>query len=50
MLELAKELECEKQIVLGYRDELFLTEEFEKSREKSISQPKMEVWEQKEPF
>ncbi len=32
MLELAKELECEKQIVLGYRDELFLTEEFEKSR------------------
>ena len=23
MLELAKELECEKQIVLGYRDELF---------------------------
>ena len=31
MLELAKELECEKQIVLGYRDELFLTEEFEKA-------------------
>ena len=33
MLELAKELECEKQIVLGYRDELFLTEEFEKTGE-----------------
>lgn len=33
MLELAKELECEKQIVLGYRDELFLTEEFEKAGE-----------------
>lgn len=30
MLELAKELDCEKQIILGYRDELFLTEEFEK--------------------
>lgn len=27
MLELAKELSCEKQIVLGYRDELFLNEE-----------------------
>lgn len=30
MLELAKELDCEKQIILGYRDEMFLTEEFEK--------------------
>lgn len=30
MLELAKELDCEKQIVLGYRDELFLLDEFEK--------------------
>ena len=30
MLELAKNLDCEKQIILGYRDELFLTEEFEK--------------------
>lgn len=30
MLELAKELECDKQIVLGYRDELFLNKEFEK--------------------
>lgn len=29
MLELAKELTCEKQIVLGYRDELFLNEEFQ---------------------
>lgn len=30
MLQLAKELDCEKQMVLGYRDELFLCEEFEK--------------------
>ncbi|MCI8895265.1 MAG: dihydroorotate dehydrogenase electron transfer subunit [Lachnospiraceae bacterium] len=30
MLQLAKELSCEKQIVLGYRDELFLQEEFKK--------------------
>ena len=29
MLELAKQLECEKTVVLGYRDELFLKEEFE---------------------
>ena len=30
MLELAKNLNCEKQIILGYRDEnLFLREEFE---------------------
>lgn len=28
MLELAKHLECEKQMVLGYRDVLFLNEEF----------------------
>ena len=28
MLELAKELDCEKQIVLGFRDELFLLEDF----------------------
>ncbi len=28
MLELAKELTCDLQIVLGYRDELFLEEEF----------------------
>jgi len=28
MLELAKQLNCEKDIVLGYRDELFLNEEF----------------------
>ena len=30
MLQLAKELEGEKNIVLGYRDELFLAEEFRK--------------------
>ncbi|MEE1313297.1 MAG: dihydroorotate dehydrogenase electron transfer subunit [Lachnospiraceae bacterium] len=29
MLELAKQLDCEKSIVLGYRDESFLKEEFE---------------------
>lgn len=29
MLELAKTLDCEKQMILGYRDELFLAEEFE---------------------
>lgn len=29
MLELAKQLSCEKSIVLGYRDETFLKEEFE---------------------
>lgn len=29
MLELARELKCEKQMVLGYRDQLFLNEEFE---------------------
>ena len=28
MLQLAKELNCEKQIVLGFRDELFLMDEF----------------------
>lgn len=28
LLELAKQLDCEKQIVLGFRDELFLLEEF----------------------
>lgn len=28
MLELAKELDCEKHIVLGFKDELFLVEEF----------------------
>lgn len=30
MLELAKQLDCEKQILLGFRDEVFLTEEFRK--------------------
>lgn len=29
MLQLAKELKCEKQIILGYRDQLFLHKEFE---------------------
>lgn len=29
MLELAKQLDCEKDIVLGYRDELFLNRDFE---------------------
>lgn len=29
MLQLAKELDCEKNIVLGFRDEEFLSEEFE---------------------
>ncbi|MCI8514712.1 MAG: dihydroorotate dehydrogenase electron transfer subunit [Lachnospiraceae bacterium] len=29
MLELAKHLDCEKQILLGYRDEVFLHSEFE---------------------
>lgn len=28
MLELAKQLDCEKQILLGYRDETFLTDRF----------------------
>lgn len=30
MLELAKKLDCEKSIVLGYRDEEFLSDEFKK--------------------
>lgn len=29
MLELAKQLDCEKQIILGYRDVLYLNQEFE---------------------
>ena len=29
MLQLAKELDCEKSVVLGYRDEIFLNEEFD---------------------
>ena len=37
MLELAKELNCEKQIVLGYRDELFLLDEFRKQGEVYIA-------------
>lgn len=35
--QLAKELDCEKQIVLGFRDELFLTEEFKKQGEVYIA-------------
>lgn len=31
MLELAKQLDAEKQLVMGYRDEQFLTEEFQKN-------------------
>ena len=30
MLQLAKELRCEKKIVLGFRDELFLVEDFKR--------------------
>lgn len=30
MLQLARELKCEKQVVLGFRDEQFLVEEFQK--------------------
>lgn len=37
MLQLAKELDCEKQMVLGYKDELFLTEEFEEFGEVYIA-------------
>ena len=33
MLELAKQLDAEKQIVVGYRDELFLTEELSENGE-----------------
>lgn len=33
MLELAKELDCDKQIILGFRDELFLMEEFKQQGE-----------------
>lgn len=37
MLELAKQLKCEKTIVLGYRDTLFLNKEFESYGEVYIS-------------
>ncbi|MDF2589589.1 MAG: oxidoreductase FAD/NAD(P)-binding domain protein [Anaerocolumna sp.] len=37
MLELAKQLPCEKQIVLGYRDQLFLNNEFEQYGQVYIS-------------
>lgn len=31
MLELAKQLDCEKTVVLGYRDEIFLADEFQEA-------------------
>ena len=37
MLELAKQLNCEKQIIAGYRNELFLTEELKKQGELYIA-------------
>ena len=37
MLELSKQLDCEKEIILGYRDELFLDKEFEKFGNLSIA-------------
>lgn len=37
MLQLAKELDCEKQMVLGFRDELFLIDEFKKQGEVYIA-------------
>lgn len=37
MLELAKQLDCEKQIVVGYRDQLFLTEDLAKYGEVIIA-------------
>lgn len=37
MVELAKNLKCEKQIVLGYRDELFLNKDLEKYGDVFIS-------------
>lgn len=37
MLELAKQLDCEKQIVVGYRDQLFLTEDLAKYGEVNIA-------------
>lgn len=37
MLELAKQLRCEKQMVLGYRDITFLNEEFEQFGEVYVS-------------
>ena len=37
MLELAKQLSAEKTVVLGYRDELFLKDEFEKTAEVAVA-------------
>ena len=49
MLELAKELDCEKQIVLGFRDELFLLK-ISVTADRSILQRRMAVPEQREMF
>lgn len=37
MLELSKQLNCEKQMILGYRDSLFLTEDFKQYGEVFIA-------------
>lgn len=37
MLELAKQLSCEKTVVLGYRDELFLQEEFDQFADVAVA-------------
>lgn len=37
MLELTKQLDCEKKVVLGYKDELFLNKEFQKYSEVYIA-------------
>lgn len=37
MLELAKQLDCEKQIILGYRNETFLADELEKYGDVTIA-------------
>lgn len=37
MLELARQLDCDKTIVLGYRNELFLKEEFEQYAEVKVA-------------
>ena len=36
MLELAKSLKCQKQVILGYRDQVFMDKEFEPERRKGI--------------
>ena len=49
MLELSKQLNCEKQMILGYRDSLFLTEDLN-SMEKYLLPQRMEAAEQREMF